>query len=257
MTVRRYDVITLMPETFSGWLDAGLLGKARASGRIRVELTNPRSFTTDAHRTVDDVPYGGGAGMVLMAPPLIAALEDVDARAGSSGRRILLTPQGRPFGQADARRLAQLPHVVLVCGRYEGFDERIAAFVHEEISVGDYVLFGGEVAAMVVLEATIRLVPGVLGNARSSGEESFESGLLEYPQWTRPAVFRGMAVPDVLRSGDHAAIARFRRKEALRRTALRRPDLLARATLDETDRALLDEIAREPFPAGGQTGSSD
>jgi tRNA (guanine37-N1)-methyltransferase len=242
----RVDVVTLFPELFAGWLDAGLLGKARGGGIVEIRFTSPRDFATDKHRTVDDTPYGGGSGMVLMPGPIADALDAIaPADDGTRAYRVLLTPQGRRFGQADAHRLARRRALALVCGRYEGFDERIRSIVDEEISVGDFVLLGGEIAAMAILEATVRLVPGVLGNAASSVDESHEHGLLEYPQYTRPASWRGLDVPEVLRSGDHAAIARYRRKEALRRTLRRRPDLLSKLRLSEEDGALLEEIWRE------------
>jgi tRNA (guanine37-N1)-methyltransferase len=240
----RIEVVTLFPELFESFLAAGLLGKAIGQGLVRVGFANPREFTTDRHRTVDDTPYGGGSGMVMMPGPVAAALDAIDAREGKT-RRVLLTPQGRPFRQKDAVRYAGLGAVVLVCGRYEGFDERIRSLVDEEVSLGDFVMFGGEVAAMAILEATVRLVPGVLGNDESLAAESHAHGLLEYPQYTRPAEFRGARVPDVLISGDHGRIARWRKKESLRRTRARRPDLLEAAALTDEERALLAEIERE------------
>ncbi len=243
----RYAIVTLFPELFDA-LSVGLLGKARADGLIDVALVTPREFTTDKHRSVDDTPYGGGSGMVLRPGPMVAAIDhlDPDHRA----RRILLSPQGKPFTQADALRLAVEREIVLVCGRYEGFDERIRAEVDEEISLGDFVLLGGEVAALAIVEATARLVPGVIGNEASTEEESHRHGLLEYPQYTRPWEFRGRSVPEILRSGHHAEIERWRRKEALRRTRARRPDLLERAPLDARDRKLLREIEAEEREAG-------
>lgn len=241
----RFEIITLFPELFDT-TRTGLLGKARDSGTITVHTINPREFTTDRHRTVDDAPYGGGSGMVLMPGPFAEALAHVDEICeGSAVRKVLLTPQGERFSQAHARRFANLDALALVCGRYEGFDERIRHLVDEEVSLGDFVLLGGEVAALAILEATARLLPGVLGNEQSTAEESHAMGLLEYPQYTRPEVFRGMRVPEVLLSGHHAAIALWRRKESLRRTLLRRPDLLEQAELSESDRALLDEIRRK------------
>jgi len=237
----RFHVVTLFPEMFESFLAAGLLGKAIAAGRLEVAFTNPRDFTSDRHRTVDDTPYGGGSGMVMMPGPLVEAMESLPGRP----RRVLLTPQGKPFVQADAERLGGLGAVALVCGRYEGVDERVRDHVDEELSLGDFVLLGGEVAAMAIVEATARLLPGVLGNASSAEDESHVAGLLEYPQYTRPADFRGAGVPEVLRSGDHAAIAGWRRREALRRTLQRRPDLLEAAALDDADRALLAELDAE------------
>lgn len=242
----RYSVVTLFPEMFGSFLRSGLLGKAIGSGAIEVRFTNPRDCTSDRHRTVDDTPYGGGSGMVMMPGPLVEAIESVPpAPSGARAHRVLMTPQGRPFQQADAQRLASLEALALVCGRYEGFDDRVRSFVDEELSLGDFVLLGGEVAAMAVIEATARLVPGVLGNQASAGDESHVAGLLEYPQYTRPQEFRGLAVPEVLRSGDHGAIARFRRRESLRRTRDRRPDLFDRLELSAEDRALLAELDRD------------
>ncbi len=241
----RFEIVTLFPELFDV-LDLGLLGKAKDAGTIEVATITPRDFTHDKHRTVDDGPYGGGSGMVLMPGPFAAALDHFDAqRRGAPTRRVLLTPQGVPFSQSHARRFSRLDTMTLVCGRYEGFDERIRSWVDEEVSLGDFVLLGGETAAVAVIEATARLLPGVLGNDQSAADESHAEGLLEYPQYTRPEVFRGQGVPEILRSGNHAAIARWRRKESLRRTLARRPDLLESAVLSEEDRALLDEIARE------------
>lgn len=240
----RLEIVTLFPELFDV-LNAGLLGKAREAGRIEVHTITPRRFATDRHRTVDDSPYGGGSGMVLMPGPIADALEHLDEeRGGRISHRVLVTPQGARFTQAHARRFSELDSLTLVCGRYEGFDERIRGLVDEEVSLGDFVLLGGEVAALAVIEATARLLPGVLGNEQSAGDESHAEGLLEYPQYTRPEVFRGEKVPDILRSGNHAAIARWRRKESLRRTLERRPDLLETAELSDEDQELLEEIRK-------------
>jgi len=241
----RFEVVTLFPELFDV-LNHGLLGKAREAGRIDVHTVTPRRFTSDRHRTVDDAPYGGGSGMVLMPGPIADALDHLDeARQGRVSHRVLLTPQGERFTQAHARRFSELDSLTLVCGRYEGFDERIRSLVDQEISLGDFVLLGGEVAAIAILEATARLLPGVLGNEASAADESHADGLLEYPQYTRPEVFRGQLVPEILRSGNHGAIARWRRKESLRRTLRRRPDLLEAAELTDEDRELLAEIDAE------------
>ena len=235
----RLTVLTLFPGMFEGPLSSSLLGKAVEAGLLDVALVDPRGFSTDRHRTVDDVPFGGGDGMVMKPEPIVAAIEHV-RRTREPDRVLLLSPQGRPFSQAVAGELAQLGGLALVCGRYEGFDERIRSHVDGELSVGDYVLSGGEPAAWVVIDALARLVPGVVGNAGSLTEESFQGGLLEYPQYTRPREFRGKRVPEILLSGDHARIARWRRQQALRRTRERRPELLARLALSEEDRALLE-----------------
>ena len=240
----RFEIITLFPELFDV-LRTGLLGKARDAGTIDVHTVTPRRFTTDRHRTVDDSPYGGGSGMVLMPGPIADALDHLDEeRRGKPTHRVLLSPQGAQFSQSHARRFSELGSLTLVCGRYEGFDERIRGLVDEEVSLGDFVLLGGEVAALAVIEATARLLSGVLGNEQSAADESHAEGLLEYPQYTRPEEFRGEKVPDILRSGNHGAIARWRRKESLRRTLERRPDLLEEAELTDEDRELLEEIRR-------------
>lgn len=221
----RIDVVTIFPAYFAGPLDAGLLGKARAAGTIDVVVHDLRDHATDRHRTVDEEPFGGGPGMVMKPEPWFAAVESIDG--WERARRVLLTPAGRRFDQRAAEGLAVAAQVILMCGRYEGVDERVAeGLATEEISVGDFVLPGGEAAALSVIEAVTRLVPGVVGRPASLDAESFTSGLLDHPTYTRPATFRGMEVPGVLLSGDHAAIARWRREEALRRTRARRPDLL-------------------------------
>ena len=238
----RFEIVTLFPELFEV-LQTGLLGKAQDAGTINVQAITPREFTTDRHRTVDDSPYGGGSGMLLMPGPIAETLGHLDeARGGQPTWRVLLTPQGQRFSQSHARRFSELGSLTLICGRYEGFDERIRSLVDEEISLGDFVLLGGEAAALAVIEATARLVPGVLGNDASADDESHADGLLEYPQYTRPEEFRGEKVPEILRSGNHAAIARWRRKESLRRTLDRRPELLEAAELSAEDKALLEEI---------------
>jgi tRNA (guanine37-N1)-methyltransferase len=220
------DVITLFPELFPGPLGASVLGRGAAAGLWSLRLTQLRDFATDRHRSVDETPAGGGAGMVLR-PDVLAAAIDAVAGQNDPRPRLLMSPRGKPLTQARARALAAGPGVVLVCGRFEGVDERvIAARNLEEISIGDYVLAGGEVAAMVLLEATIRLLPGVLGAEESPAEESFEDGLLEYPHYTRPALFEGREIPAVLTSGDHGRVARWRREQAEALTRARRPDLL-------------------------------
>jgi tRNA (guanine37-N1)-methyltransferase len=236
------EIVTLFPEVFTSFLQASLLGKAVSSGLISVERTNPRDFAPGRHRQVDDSPYGGGPGMILRPEPVAAAIDDVETRRGRA-YRILLTPSGRLFDQKCAADLTARGHIMLICGRYEGLDERIAQiYADESVSIGDYVLAGGEVAAAVIIEATARLVPGVLGCGESVVEESFSVGRLEFPQWTRPPDYRGLGVPDVLLSGNHARVARWRRREALRRTLLRRPDLIDQYPLTEEDRALLAEL---------------
>jgi tRNA (guanine37-N1)-methyltransferase len=235
------EIVTLFPELFEGLLGATLLGKAIAGGLIAVHRTSPRDFAPGRYKQVDDTPYGGGPGMIMRVEPLAAAIEAVEAARGPS-HRVLMTPQGRVFHQSRARELALLPRLTLVCGRYEGVDERVgSALCHEQLSIGDFVLAGGELAAAVVIEAVARLVPGVLGCGLSAADESFSDGRLEYPQWTRPASWRGHDVPPLLASGDHAAVARWRRKEALRRTLERRPDLLRERPLTDDERRLLDE----------------
>ena len=236
-----FELVTLFPEIFEGLLGATLLGKAIAAGLVAAHRTNPRDFAPGKHRQVDDAPYGGGPGMIMRVEPIAAAIAALEAARGPS-HRILLTPQGRPFDQRRARELAALPRLTLVCGRYEGVDERVGAHVcHEQLSVGDFVLAGGELAAAIVVEAVARLVPGVLGCGLSAEDESFSAGRLEYPQWTRPPIWNGHAVPEVLSSGDHAEVARWRCREALRRTRERRPDMLATTPLSPEERRLLDE----------------
>jgi len=222
----RIDVLTLFPGMFRGFLDESLLRLARENGIVEVRLWDIRDFTNDKHRKVDDRPYGGGPGMVMMPGPVFAAVEAADAAAHPPARKLLLSPQGRTFTQALARELAAEPRLMLVCGRYEGFDERIhQGLGAEEISIGDYVLAGGEAAAMVILEAVVRLLPGALGDPESAVLESFQDGSLDYPQYTRPPVFRGMAVPDVLLSGHHERVRQWRAECARERTLRRRPDL--------------------------------
>jgi len=239
----RFHILTLFPELFSSVLSATMLQKGQERGALEFLLHNIRDFTTDKHHVTDDTPYGGGDGMVMKPEPLVAALEALDT-TDPRAWRILLSPQGQCFTHARAIELAARTDIALVCGRYEGVDERVRAFVDEELSVGDFVLSGGEVAALVVIDAVSRLVPGVLGGENSAAIESFSDGLLEFPQYTRPPVFRGVHVPAVLLSGDHRGIAQWRRREALRRTFERRPDLLAHATLSDEDRAFLATLTR-------------
>lgn len=224
----RIDVLTIFPELFQAFRDVSLLGTARRAGLIALEVHDLRSWTRDVHRTVDDEPYGGGPGMVMKPEPLVEAIEALAGPKGSnrSSHVMLLSPQGTVFEQGTANRLSRRDHLVLVCGRYEGVDERVIELaVDEETSIGDYVLSGGEIPAMAVIEAVTRLVPGVVGNPDSTVSESFQDGRLEGPQYTRPAEYRGHRVPDVLRSGDHGRIASWRGQQALERTRRRRPDL--------------------------------
>jgi tRNA (guanine37-N1)-methyltransferase len=223
----RIDILTLFPEMFASPLNYSILKRAQEQGRVAIALTNIRDFATDKYRKVDDKPYGGGPGMVLMPGPVFDCFEYVERLDSHRGRVLLLTPQGDRFTQARARELAQAPRLILIAGRYEGFDERIRTGLGAEpISVGDYILNGGELPAMIVVDAVVRLLPGALGDEDSAKEDSFSEALLEYPQYTRPEVFRGMKVPEVLLSGDHGKIAQWRRRQALERTQQWRPDLL-------------------------------
>ncbi len=234
-----FELVTLFPDLFDGLFASTIIGKAIAAGVIAVERTSPRDFGLGNYRQVDDTPYGGGPGMIMRIEPIAAALDAIAAARGPS-HRILLTPRGRVFDQAAALALAAHPRITLVCGRYEGTDERVAALVDDQLSIGDFVLAGGELAAAVVLEATARHVPGVLGCGLSAHDESFSDGRLEYPQWTRPAVWNGQAVPAVLQSGDHKKIERWRRRESVRLTRALRPDLIAAHPLTAEEQALLD-----------------
>lgn len=237
----RFDIMTLFPDMFDGPFSLSILARAREQTLIDIHLHNPREWTTDRHHVVDDYPYGGGAGMVMKPEPLFAAVEAVH----EGGPIILLSPQGRLFTQSVARELSQEPRIMLICGRYEGIDERIRLrLATDELSIGDYVLTGGELGAMVIVDAVSRLLPGVLTEG-STEEESHTAGLLEYPHYTRPPEFRGWRVPDVLLSGNHAAIARWRRKQSLQRTRDRRPDLLERYELSDGDQRLLRELSDE------------
>ena len=248
-TLNRFDVLTLFPGMFHGPLQESILRRAQDKGLVDIRVHDLRAWTYDRHHVVDDVPYGGGAGMVLKPEPLFEAVEEL--RQGSGSTVVALSPQGIPFSQGLAGELAVLPHLILLCGRYEGFDDRITHGLHAlELSIGDFVLSGGEVPALVVLDATIRLIPGVLGDETSALTDSFATGLLEHPHFTRPSIFRGLAVPSVLLSGDHQAIARWRRKQALRRTRERRPDLLERVALSDLDRELLAEVEAEEARVG-------
>ena len=219
----KIEVLTLFPEMFAGPLDVSMVARARKSGLLDLQIRNLRDWTHDRHKTVDDRPFGGGPGMVLKPEPIFEAVE---ALADSQTHVLMMSPTGRSFTQAVARELSTKQHLLLLCGSYEGFDERIRTLVHDELSIGDYVLTNGGLPAMVVIDAITRLIPGVLGDDESAQDESFSHGLLEYPQYTRPAEFRGMKVPEILMSGNHAEIERWRREQARLRTQERRPDLL-------------------------------
>ncbi len=236
----KFHVATIFPELFNGFIETSLVGKAIKNRLIDIEIVDLRDFTHDRHMSVDDAPYGGGCGMVMRPGPIFEMLDDLPPC-----HRILLTPQGRPFDQAAARRLVSMSSIALFCGRYEGVDERARGKFDEEISLGDFVLNGGEVGAMAIIEAVSRLVPGVLGNAESVVEESFTDGILEYPQYTRPESIHDLSVPEVLLSGDHGRVARWRRGQALLRTRTRRPDLFARLELTKDDMELLKSAETE------------
>jgi tRNA (guanine37-N1)-methyltransferase len=238
-----FDVLTLFPAMFQGPLEESILKRAQERGCLSVALHNIRDYATDKHHVTDDAPYGGGGGMVMKPEPIFTAVEAI--LAGETGVPIiLLSPQGRLFTHAVAAELSQCGHILLICGRYEGVDERVRQYLAtDEISIGDYVLTGGDLAAMVIVDAVTRLLPGVLGDPGAVIEDSHARGLLEGPHYTRPAVFRGWGVPEVLRSGDHAAVARWRREQALRRTFERRPDLLAHADLTPQDQQFLARLA--------------
>jgi tRNA (guanine37-N1)-methyltransferase len=242
----QFDIVTIFPRMVEAALAEGILGRAIAIGRLRVDVRDLRDYTDDRHRTVDDVPYGGGPGMLLKPEPLFRAVDAIEAERGAPDAIVLVSPQGRRFTQTEAARLARLTHVVILSGRYEGVDDRVREHLAtEELSVGDYVLSGGELPALIIVDAVARLIPGVVGDQQSVEGESFERGLLDFPQYTRPAAFRDLRVPDVLVSGHHAAIRRWRKRQALERTLARRPELLAEATLDEEEREMLSELLEE------------
>jgi len=259
----KIEVVTLFPRLIAGALEFGVVGRAIARGLLSVGTEDPRVHTSDVHRTVDDRPYGGGPGMVMKPEPLLAAIRAAQARLPAGSPRLYLSAQGERFGQGVAQELAQRPGMVLIAGRYEGVDERVIELGSDrELSVGDYVLSGGELPALTVIDAVARLLPGVLGDERSSVEESFAQGLLDWPQYTRPEIFEGKAVPAVLLSGDHADIRRWRLEQALARTAERRPDLLPTAQLSDEAQRLLAQIkaragARAAAVAASAAGSED
>jgi tRNA (guanine37-N1)-methyltransferase len=242
----KVDVVTIFPAMVRAALSEGVVGRAIARGVIDAQVHDLRDHTTDRHRVVDDVPFGGGPGMVLKPEPLFRAVAQVRKTRGSPGAIVLTSPDGRRFTHADAARLRALEHLVILCGRYEGVDDRVREHLAtEEISIGDYVLSGGELPALVIVDAVARLVPGVVGDDESVARDTFARGLLDFPQYTRPAEYAGMTVPAVLLSGHHEQIARWRRREALARTLDRRPDLLDEAHLDEEDRVLLRELREQ------------
>ena len=242
----KFDIVTIFPGMVGAGLAEGVVGRGVERGVLDVRIHDLRDFTTDRHRSVDDVPYGGGPGMVMKPEPLVRAVESIRTTRGAPDTVVLTSPQGRPFTQGEAVRLSGLGHVVLLCGRYEGIDERIRSLVPcEELSIGDYVLSGGELAALVIVDAVSRLVPGVVGDSRSVEEDSFSRGLLDHPHYTRPAEVSGHRVPDVLLSGHHEEVRRWRRKMAIRHTLERRPELLDAVELDDEQRALLDEVRKE------------
>ncbi len=242
----KFDVVTIFPRMFDAPLAEGVVARGVDAGVIDLQVHDLRDFTTDRHRVVDDVPYGGGPGMVMKPEPFFRAVEHIRATRGTPAAVVLTSPQGTPLTQAVAARLAGLEHVVILCGRYEGIDDRVRQQVAtEEISIGDYVLSGGELAALVLVDAVGRLVPGVVGDQRSVEADSFSRGLLDYPHYTRPAAFEGLTVPEVLLSGHHREIARWRAREAVRRTMARRPELLAGAALDDDERAAHEQAKRE------------
>jgi tRNA (guanine37-N1)-methyltransferase len=267
-----FDIVTIFTAMVEQPLAAGVLGRAIAAGLLDVKVRNLRDFAPDRHRVVDDVPYGGGPGMVLKPDPIFRALDAIEAHRGTRATIVMTSPQGRRFTQADAQRLARHEHIVFLCGRYEGFDERVRERATEELSIGDYVLTGGELPALVMLDAIARYVPGVVGDEQSVDEDSFSRGLLDFPQYTRPVEIRAegersatalaervLRVPDVLLSGNHAEIRRWRKRQALGRTLAERPDLLASAVLDEEEQEILREFcqsAQLQFGDGGDDGGN-
>ena len=252
----KIDIITIFPAMVKGPLAEGIVGRAIDRGLLDVRVHDLRDYTTDRHRVVDDMPFGGGPGMVLKPEPIFAAVDRISAerrREAGATAIILTSPDGERLTHSVAQRLSALDHLIVICGRYEGVDERVrTALATETLSIGDYVLSGGELPALVIVDAVARFVPGVVGDEESVARDTFARGLLDYPQYTRPAEFRGMAVPEVLLSGHHAEIEKWRRREALRRTAERRPELLNEAALDAADRKLLQELRERPARSEGK-----
>ncbi len=246
-----YEVITVLPEVFSPYMRASIVGRARARGLFHFKAYDLRDWTHDRHRTVDDAPFGGGPGMLMKPEPVYEAVEDLSSRGNSKPHIVMFSPGRHSFCQADARRLSTLDRLLFVCGRYEGFDERVYALADEVLSVGDYILTGAELAALTVMDATIRLLDGALGDSQSAEDESFSDGLLEYEQYTRPASFRAMDVPEVLLSGDHGAVDAWRRRNSLERTARWRPDLLKTAHLSREEQAYIRELGIDGLGADG------
>jgi tRNA (guanine37-N1)-methyltransferase len=245
----KLDIITIFPAMVKAGLSEGVVGRARERGLIDARVRDLRDHTTDRHRTVDDAPFGGGPGMVMKPDPIFEAFEAVEAERGRPAAVLLMSPQGQVFTDAMARELSALEHLVVICGRYEGVDERVSeALVTREISIGDYVLTGGELPALVVVDAVTRLIPGVVGDAESVAADSFADGWLDHPHYTRPAEFRGLAVPEVLVSGNHAAIERWRRRARIERTVARRPDLIERMALSPDDRRDVEECRKLKEP---------
>lgn len=238
----RIDILTLFPEMFDGVLNQSIIKRAREKGHVEINVINFRTFADNKHQKVDDTPYGGGAGMVLTIQPLVSCLESIPNF--KSATKILTTPSGHTYNQNKAKSLSEKKHLIIICGHYEGIDERILNYIDEEISIGDYVLTGGEIAALAIIDSVIRLIPNVI-NKESITEESFSDNLLEYPQYTKPYEYKGLKVPDVLISGNHEEIRKFRRFEALKKTYLRRPDLLEKAKLNNEDINFLNKIKNE------------
>lgn len=242
----RVDVLTLFPEMMDGVFHSSILGKAQEKGIVSLNAVNFREYSSSKHGTVDDTPYGGGGGMVLKPEPIFSAVEDLLSQTSAAPRVILMCPQGETFTQQKAEELAAEEHLIFICGHYEGYDERIREhLVTDELSIGDYVLTGGELPAMVAIDSVVRLLPGVLGNETSAVTDSFSTGMLEYPHYTRPAEFRGWKVPDILLSGHHANIELWRREQALKRTLERRPDLLEQVELTDQDRKMIKRLRQE------------